>query len=1170
MGNLSEISHAEIKIASPESILKWSYGEVLKPETLHYRTLRPEPDGLFCEKIFGPVKDGRCGSNCNKYSKGDQYGVVCERCGVEVTSSRVRRERMAHVTLALPVVHFWYFKNNPFYIEKLLDIKKKDLELIIYCYNYIVTDPGDTPLEKYQLLTTKQYEKAYIQYMLDDEFEGRPFKAGIGGEVVREMLESLDLQSMAESMQEELLTANATARGKLESRLSIVKSFINSGNKPEHMVLTHLPIIPAELRPMVQLDGGKTVTSDLNDFYRRIMTRNDRLKRMIAMGMPKLIMHNEIRLLQEAIDNLFENDKSTKPFTGTGNKKLKSLSDAISKKHGRFRQNLLGKRVDYSGRSVIIVGSELHLHQCGLPRKMAIELFRPFVIGELVRQGIAHGVDNAKTLIELGDDSVWRVLEEVVKRHPVILNRQPTLHKLSLRSFEIVLIEGEAIRLHPLVCAGYNADFDGDQMAIHIPLSREAQAECHILLSARVNLLHPQSGKSAVTPSQDMILGCYYLSLEKDGAKGEGGYYSSIEDAQRAYELGHVALTAKIIVNVKNYGKIKNGEFIVTTPGKILFNEKLPKNILYINDGIIGGFTNGVYGSAEEAYKCLKTKTNSPFDKTFIGDLIDFTYDQIGNVATADMMDGIKDIGFKAATKGGLTFSYFDINHSDEKAILVSNAEKMERKVENMYQDGWINDEDRYEEIVRIWSRTNEWVGEKAKEKLSSQLDNPIFMMIGSRARGNWGQYGQVAGMRGLMAGPSGKTIERAIKSNFKEGLTNFEYFFSSHGARKGMADSSLKTADAGYLTRKLVYAAQNVVITEEDCGTSKNAEIREFEDIESLEERIEGRFLAETYGDFKAGTYVTNAIAKELSSKYDSIKIRSLLTCETKGGVCKKCYGMDLARRDLPHVGEPVGFIAAQSIGEPGTQLTMRTFHTGGVAGDDITTGLPRIKKIFEASPLNGPKDTKAVISHVSGRVTLETNGQFKTVIVSTENGEAEEYPIPSGMSVKVSDGQMISVGQQLSGGSVNPHELLELTDVPTVQNYLLKEVQAVYRIQGVNIDDKHIEVILRQMFSKSIVLDSGDSGIEKGELVETYEILDLNKTLEKEGKKIIEYKPQASSIINVALNSSSFLSAASYAKTSIVLTDASVKNRKDYLKGIKESIIVGKKIPAGTGLVE
>jgi DNA-directed RNA polymerase subunit beta' len=1173
MSLLNELEYVPISIASPYKILEQSYGEVTKPETINYKTFKPEKDGLFCERVFGPSKDWHCAMWCGQYKKVRHKGKVCEKCGVEVTTSKVRRERMGHIELAAPIAHFWYLQRAQGYVSTILDIPYKKLESIIYCKTHLVIDAGDTDLEERQLLSGREYEEKLYEF-------GNRFRAGIGASVIKELLEALDLDVLANDLEKEIAETKTLKKVKLLKRLKVVDSFRRSGNRPEWMILDMLPVIPPDLRPMVQLDGGRFATIDLNDLYRRIINRNNRLKKLIRVNAPDIIIQNEVRMLQEAVDALIANHRRTNKVIGPGRRVLKSLSSSLEGKQGRFRQNLLGKRVDFSGRSVITVGPELKLHQCGIPRDMALELFRPFIENQLVEQGHVKTVANARQKIESRNDVVWDVLEQVVEGHPVLLNRAPTLHKLSIRAFEILIIEGEAIKLHPLVCSAFNADFDGDQMAVHVPLSREAQAEARILLLASENLLHPQNGESAVTPSQDIVLGCHYLLIEEDGAKGEGKIFGTEEEVLTAYEHGNVALHSKIILYVKNHPKFSEGKYLVTTVGKILFNRVLPTKITYLNEAVMteGSQVVGLFSSIEEASDFVSSKPPVSMGKDFLKNLISMAFDRIGAESTAAMLDGIKDVGYKYATRGGLTIGLYDINIPKQKSVLVKQTEKEIDVIENYCNYGQISDEDRYQAVIELWTKTNTLVTQEAMSELREQKMNPIRMMIDSGARGAPGQYGQLAGMRGLMADPTGKTIERPIKANFQEGLSVFEFFISTHGARKGLADTSLKTADSGYLTRRMVDVAQNMVITEDDCETTDFMNVMEIKpQIESLEDRIVGRFVGKDILDdsgevyVKRNTFITEDIAKDLSLKYSEVPIRNLLTCMTAKGVCRKCYGLNLSTRKVVDVGEAVGVIAAQSIGEPGTQLTMRTFHTGGVAGDDITQGLPRIQEIFEARSLDGPKSKKATLSQVEGVVEIKEKGRLKDVLVRREDGEVEVYNIPYGHPLAVSEGETVKKGDALTTISINPHELLQLKGMRYVQTYLLQEIQKVYATQGVKINDKHIEIIVRQMSRRVVVETQGGSKkLIPGRLVDRYDLNELNKRLAKEKKEPVTAIDKLQGITEASKSSESFLSSASFQETAKALTDAAVKGKRDYIRGLKESVITGKKIPAGTGFKE
>lgn len=1165
--NVLNSDYLSIKLASPETILGWSSGEVQKSETVNYRTFRAENEGLFCEKIFGPTKNYQC--RCGKYKKQKDEGTTCDECGVEVTHSSVRRERMGHIELAAPVVHFWYFKQQNF-IPVLLNMKSKDVESVIYCQKYIVLDPKNLPLKKKQILTDKEYAQVYKEF-------GDAFEVGIGGEAIKKMLTEINLDKMSKELDKELKATKTLKRHDIARRLRLVEDFRNSGNRPEWMVLDVIPVLPADLRPLVQLDGGRFATSDLNELYRRIINRNNRLKRLKDLGAPSIIVENELRMLQAAVDSLIANQRRTHPVVGPGKRVLKSLSSYLEGKGGRFRQNLLGKRVDYSGRSVITVGPNLKLHQCGIPREMALELFKPFVMNQMVNLGYVETFKQAKRKIENKNDKMWDVLEKIVQHHPVLLNRAPTLHKLSIRAFEPVIIEGKAIQLHPLVCSGFNADFDGDTMSVHVPISREAQTEARVLMMATKNLLHPQDGKSAVTPSQDMVLGCYYLSLETKGAKGEGKYYTSKRDVLTSYENKFLTLHSKIILDVTRDVNFK-GNYLVTTPGKILFNEGFPEIIPFVNNGIVNFHeTEGVFYDIEEAVEYLPNKPNALFDNKFLGDLISQSYNEVGEKVTVHLLDSVKEKGFKYSTKAGLTFSLADIILPTNKWEIVGEVQEEIKEIEHLYQYGRISKDDRHEFVIKGWDGISKKVANASVESLNASESNPIYMMIDSGARGSKNQYRQLAAMRGLMADPSGKTIERPILANFKEGLDVFDYFISSHGARKGMADTSLKTADSGYLTRRLVDVAHDAVVNEEDCRTNKFVVVSTIDPesnppTESLEERINGRFLAEDLvveGEvlYPKNTLMHKKIAKEIASKFESVPIRTLLTCDAERGVCKKCYGYDLSNNRLVEKGEAVGVIAAQSIGEPGTQLTMRTFHSGGVAGNDITQGLPRIQEIFESrNKIKG----EAKLTEFAGTVSIIEHGRLKDVIVVTEDGEEKVYHVDLGFGIEVENGDRVEVGQRLTSGSINAHTLLKLKGMDEVQKYLLEEVQRVYRNQGVKINDKHVEVIIRQMTKKILITNSGDSKEVIGAKLEKAYVDKINRKLNSKGKELIEYTPLLMGITEASLATESFLSAASFQETPKVLTDAAVKGKKDFILGLKEAVILGRNIPAGTGFHE
>ncbi|AGC67322.1 DNA-directed RNA polymerase subunit beta' [Thermoclostridium stercorarium subsp. stercorarium DSM 8532] len=1152
MFELKDFEAIRIGLASPEKIREWSRGEVKKPETINYRTLKPERDGLFCERIFGPTKDWEC--HCGKYKRIRYKGIVCDRCGVEVTRSKVRRERMGHIELAAPVSHIWYFKGIPSRMGLLLDMSPRALEKVLYFAAYVVIDPGTTPLSKKQILSEKEYRDSLEKF-------GNNFRAGMGAEAIKELLQEIDLDALAEELRAEIEESTGQKRIRAIKRLEVVEAFRQSGNKPEWMILDVIPVIPPELRPMVQLDGGRFATSDLNDLYRRVINRNNRLKKLLDLGAPEIIVRNEKRMLQEAVDALIDNGRRGRPVTGPGNRPLKSLSDMLKGKQGRFRQNLLGKRVDYSGRSVIVVGPELKLWQCGLPKEMALELFKPFVMKRLVEKGLAHNIKSAKRMVERVRTEVWDVLEEVIKEHPVLLNRAPTLHRLGIQAFEPVLVEGRAIQLHPLVCTAYNADFDGDQMAVHVPLSAEAQAEARFLMLSANNLLKPQDGKPVTVPTQDMVLGSYYLTVEKENDKGEGKAFSSPEEAIMAYENGYVSLHAKIKVKMtRMVDGVKKSKVIETTVGKLIFNEAIPQNLGFVDR------TNP------------ETMFNLEVDflvgKKELSRIIERCIKVNGTHKTALVLDEIKRLGFKYSTKGAITIGISDMIIPEIKQRYLEETDKKIELITKQYRRGLITDEERRNAVINAWNKTTEDV----KNALIASMDkfNPVFMMSNSGARGNINQIRQLAGMRGLMADTAGKTIEIPIRSNFREGLNVLEYFISTHGARKGLADTALRTADSGYLTRRLVDVSQDVIVREEDCHTEDGITVTDIvssgEKIESLEERITGRYAAEDIIDpetkevlVRHHEMIDSDMAQLIVSKgINKVKIRSVLTCRTRNGVCAKCYGLNLATGEPVNVGEAVGIIAAQSIGEPGTQLTMRTFHTGGVAGEDITQGLPRVEELFEARKPKG----LAIITEISGVVTIKDTKKKREVIVTNESGEAQTYLIPYGSRLKVSDGQRVEAGDELTEGSVNPHDILKIKGIEAVQSYLLSEVQKVYRLQGVDINDKHIEIIIRQMMKKVKVEESGDTRLLPGSLVDMFEFEDENAKAIAEGKRPAEGKRALLGITKAALATDSFLSAASFQETTRVLTEAAIKGKTDPLLGLKENVIIGKLIPAGTGM--
>ena len=1154
----------KIGLASPEKILEWSKGEVTKPETINYRTLKPEKDGLFCEKIFGPSKDWEC--HCGKYKKIRYKGVVCDRCGVEVTKASVRRERMGHIALAAPVSHIWYFKGIPSRMGLILDLSPRTLEKVLYFASYIVLDKGESDLMYKQVLSEAEYQEAREKW-------GSAFRVGMGAESIKELLENIDLEKEYTELTEGLKGATGQKRARIVKRLEVVEAFRESGNKPEWMIMTNIPVIPPDLRPMVQLDGGRFATSDLNDLYRRIINRNNRLRRLLELGAPDIIVRNEKRMLQEAVDALIDNGRRGRPVTGPGNRALKSLSDMLKGKSGRFRQNLLGKRVDYSGRSVIVVGPELKIYQCGLPKEMAIELFKPFVMKELVQNGTAHNIKNAKKMVERLQPEVWDVLEEVIKEHPVMLNRAPTLHRLGIQAFEPILVEGKAIKLHPLVCTAFNADFDGDQMAVHLPLSVEAQAECRFLLLSPNNLLKPSDGGPVAVPSQDMVLGIYYLTQERPGAKGEGMIFKSFNEALLAYENAAVTLHSRVKVRVSKKmpdGTVKTGT-VESTVGRFMFNEIIPQDLGFVDREVEGNE--------------LLLEVDFHVGKKQLKQILEKVINTHGATATAEVLDHVKAMGYKLSTRAAMTVSISDMTVPPQKPEMIKNAQDTVDKITKNFKRGLITEEERYKEVVETWKATDDALTKALLDGLDKY--NNIFMMADSGARGSDKQIKQLAGMRGLMADTTGHTIELPIKSNFREGLDVLEYFMSAHGARKGMSDTALRTADSGYLTRRLVDVSQELIIHEVDCakpgmpipGMYVKAFMDGNEVIESLQERITGRYICENIVDkdgnilVKANHMVTPKRAELICKKgvdekgepLTQIKIRTILTCRSHSGVCAKCYGANMATGEPVQVGEAVGIIAAQSIGEPGTQLTMRTFHSGGVAGGDITQGLPRVEELFEARKPKG----LAIITEIAGVANLnDTKKKREIIVTNQQTGETKTYLIPYGSRIKVQDGAVLEAGDELTEGSVNPHDLLKIKGLRAAQDYMLQEVQRVYRLQGVEINDKHIEVIVRQMLKKIRIEERGDTEFLPGTMVDVLEFNDVNEQMVTEGKEPATGEQIMLGITKASLATDSFLSAASFQETTKVLTEAAIKGKVDHLIGLKENVIIGKLIPAGTGM--
>lgn len=1143
----------KIGLASPDKIRQWSWGEVKKPETINYRTLKPEKEGLFCEKIFGPTKDYEC--NCGKYKRIRYKGIVCEKCGVEVTKSKVRRERMGHIELATPVSHIWYFKGIPSRMGLLLDMSPRALEKVLYFASFVVIDPGKTDLYEKQLLTEQEYEEYCDKYEEDVDF-----RAKMGAEAIKELLQKIDLQEEYKNLTETFEGATGQKKVRILRRLEVVEAFIESKNDPSWMIMDVIPVIPPDIRPMVQLEGGRFATSDLNDLYRRVINRNNRLKRLLDIGSPEIIVRNEKRMLQEAVDALIDNGRRGKPVTGPGNRPLKSLSDMLKGKSGRFRQNLLGKRVDYSGRSVIVIGPNLKFYQCGLPKKMALELFKPFVIRELVKREISHNVKNAKKLVERENDKVWDVLEDIIVDHPVLLNRAPTLHRLGIQAFEPILVEGKAIKLHPLVCTAYNADFDGDQMAVHLPLSPEAQAEARLLMLSTNNILAPKDGKPITTPSQDMVLGSFYMTTRKEGQKGEGLIFKDIDEMMLAYAMHYVTLQTIVKVKRDSVNNDGTSKIVESTVGRFIFNEGIPQDL-------------GMVNREEDPYSL---EVDLQVDKKMLSKIIDLTFRKYGNIRTAELLDYIKSMGYKYSTIGALTISMGDITIPDSKKVIIEQAEQRIDMVQDIYLQGDITNEERYKKVIEIWEQCIKDVTKALMTNLPA--DNNLNIMAVSGARGSENQIRQLGGMRGLMSDTAGNTIEIPITSNFREGLSVQEFFISTHGSRKGLSDTALRTADSGYLTRRLVDVSQDVIITEDDCGTDEYIVAKEIKDgnrqVEDLKSRIIGRYAFEDILDLDTGEIIVHkndmineAIAERIESKgIKEVKVRSVLGCKMKHGVCAKCYGRNLATGKPVNIGEAVGIIAAQSIGEPGTQLTMRTFHSGGIAGVGITSGLPRVEELFEARKPKG----LAYITEIEGTVKIQENKKRNDVIVTAEDGEEKVYQIPYGAHIRVNDGDHVEKGEPLTEGSINPQDILRVNGAEGVRDYIIREVQKVYRLQGVDIDDKHIEIIIRQMMSKIKVEESGDSGFLSGSVVDARDFKMTNEQLVKEGKTPATGTHSLMGITKASLATESFLSAASFQETTRVLTETSIKGKVDHLIGLKENVIIGKLIPAGTGIAK
>ena len=1178
--DVSRFEGLKISIASPEKIREWSHGEVKKPETINYRTLKPERDGLFCEKIFGPTKDYEC--SCGKYKRLRYKDIVCDRCGVEVTKAKVRRERMGHIELATPVSHIWFFKGVPSRMGLVLDMSPRDLEEVLYFVSYVVINPGNAPLEKKQTLSDKEYRIYYEKY-------GNGFEVGMGAEAIKKLLQEVNIDEEIDKIEKELEGAQEQKRTRLLKRLEILDSFRESGNKPEWMILDCIPVIPPELRPMIQLDGGRFATSDLNDLYRRVINRNNRLKKLLELGAPSIIVQNEKRMLQEAVDALFDNGRRGRNVTGPSNRALKSLSSMLKGKQGRFRQNLLGKRVDYSGRSVIVVGPSLKMYECGIPKEMALELFKPHVIRGLVEKEIVHNIKSAKKMIENQDDRVWDVVEEVIKEHPVLLNRAPTLHRLGIQAFEPKLIDGKAIRLHPLVCAAFNADFDGDQMAVHVPLSEEAQAEARILMLGANNILKPSDGKPIVTPSQDMVLGNYYLTMEQE-SENEGRVFKSPDAALMAYDRREIDLHTRLVVPVKSFkhkifADSQKDKYLITTVGKIKLNEILPDAYQYINDGSkenINNITPSKYFAPmgtdlKEFIKNLPI--SEPLGKKSLQSIIAQVFKRYKTTETSTMLDKLKNLGFEYSTYSGITMSAFDIIADSNKEQIISDGKKKVDQIGKQYKRGLITEQERYERVIEVWNNANEQIKNDLSKLAEENPNNPIFIMMKSGARGSLEQFRQVAGMIGLVAKPNGMTVEIPITSNYTDGLTVAEYFMSSHGSRKGNVDTALKTANSGYLTRRLVDVVQDVIVKEHDCGTIQGVVVEAFINekdgsiIESLAERITGRYTNKKVINPETkevivdkGEYITEQLADKITKAgVTSVEIRTTLTCKTENGVCQMCYGRNLATSNPVEIGEAVGIMAAQSIGEPGTQLTMRTFHTGGVAsGDDITQGLPRVEELFEA---RNPK-VKASVAEIAGEITNIENQNGKYKISITNDKETREQTTNYGVKLRVEVGDKVKPGDRLNEGAINPKELLAVTDPITVQNYIVQEVQKVYRSQGVDISDKHIEIIVRKMISRMRIVDAGDTNLLVGKVVSVNKFTDENKKVILQGKKPATARPLMLGITKASLETDSFLSAASFQETTRILTDAAIKGKVDKLEGLKENVIIGKLIPAGTGV--